>query len=98
MILPPLQSGILAGITRHILIDRVAPIAGVQVREEVVRPEDLTGMSECFLTATTKDLIPVQAIDRVIFTVGFDTITMRLKRAFSNYVDTYIKAHPHQSI
>jgi branched-chain amino acid aminotransferase len=96
VVLPPLDAGILAGITRRILIDRVAPRAGVQVFEEAVRPEDLPSMSECFLTATTKDLIPVRAIDSTRFNIGTDTITIRLKRAFSDYVADYIKLHPQQ--
>jgi branched-chain amino acid aminotransferase len=96
VVLPPLNAGILAGITRRILIDHVAPRAGVQVYEEAVRPEDLPGMSECFLTATTKDLIPVRAIDSTPFSIGADTITIRLKRAFADYVADYIKLHPGQ--
>jgi len=96
VVLPPLKAGILAGITRRILIDHVAPRAGVQVYEEAVRPEDLAGMSECFLTATTKDLIPVRAIDSTHFSVGKDTLTLRLKRTFADYVADYIKLHPEQ--
>jgi branched-chain amino acid aminotransferase len=96
VVLPPLNAGILAGITRRILIDHVAPRAGVQVYEKAVRPEDLPGMSECFLTATTKDLIPVRAIDSTPFSIGADTITIRLKRAFADYVADYIKLHPGQ--
>ena len=96
VVLPPLSAGILAGITRRILIDHAAPLAGVQVHEEAVRPEDLPAMSECFLTATTKDLVPVRAIDGVTFSVGVDSVTRRLKRAFAEYVAGYIKAHPHQ--
>ena len=98
LVLPPLEAGILAGITRRILIDRVAPIAGVQVREETVRPEDLTGMSECFLTATTKDLVPIRAIDAWSFAVGASTVTIQVKRAFAEYVDGYVKSRPHQSL
>lgn len=94
LILPPLTAGILAGITRRILIDQAAPLAGVPVREETVRPEDLPGMSECFLTATTKDLVPVRAIDDVAFDVGPGSVTRRVKRAFAEYVAGYIKAHP----
>jgi branched-chain amino acid aminotransferase len=96
VVLPPLEAGILAGITRRILIDRVAPKAGVQVYEEAVSPEDLPGMSECFLTATTKDLIPVRAIDSTLFNISTDTTTIRLKRAFADFVTDYIKLHPEQ--
>lgn len=98
VILPPLEAGILAGITRRILIERVAPLAGVAVLEMAVRPEELSRMSECFLTATTKDLIPVRAIDQVAFTVGSESVTLRLKRAFAQYVDDYIKIYPLQAV
>jgi len=97
MILPPLESGILAGITRRILIDHVAPAAGVKVVEQTVRPEDLGGMQECFLTATTKDLVPVRSIDAIRFRTGDDTVTMRVKRAFAEYALAYAKARPQQA-
>lgn len=96
MILTPLEAGILAGITRRILIDHVAPSAGVAVVEQTVRPEDIGGMQECFLTATTKDLVPVRAIDATVFRVGDETVTMRLKRAFAEYARAYAKARPQQ--
>jgi branched-chain amino acid aminotransferase len=98
VVIPPLSVGILAGITRRILIDQVAPSAGVKVSEEVVRPENLADMSECFLTATTKDLVPVRAIDALVFTVGVDTVTLRLKRAFAEYAAGYSKVHPQQNL
>ena len=55
-------------------------------------------MQECFLTATTKDLVPVRAIDDVVFRTGSDTVTMTLKRAFADYVAAYVKAHPQQAV
>ncbi|MFA6289253.1 MAG: aminotransferase class IV [Opitutaceae bacterium] len=97
MILPPLEAGILAGITRRMLIDHVAPAAGVKVVEQTVRPEDLAGMQECFLTATTKDLVPVRVIDATVFRTGADTVTMKVKRAFAEYALAYAKAHPQQA-
>lgn len=98
VILPPLASGILAGITRRILIEHVAPAAGVSVRERVVRPEELSACQECFLSATTKDLVPVGAIDDVRFRTGSDTVTIKLKRAFAAYVQAYVAARPEQRV
>ena len=98
VVLPPLESGILAGITRRIVIDRVAPAAGVKVVERTVLPEELPAMQECFLTATTKDLVPVRAIDAVVFRAGDGTVTLRLKRAFADYVAAYIQARPQQAV
>lgn len=98
VILPPLDAGILAGITRRILIDHVAPAAGVSVVERTVRPEELAGMQECFLSATTKDLVPVGAIDQTSFATGPATVTIRLKRAFADYAARYAAAHPAQAV
>jgi branched-subunit amino acid aminotransferase/4-amino-4-deoxychorismate lyase len=69
-------------------------MAGVPVSEETVRPDQIAGMSECFLTATTKDLVPIRAIDEIHYTVGEQTVTMRLKRAYACYVVDYNQAHP----
>jgi branched-chain amino acid aminotransferase len=90
---PPLEAGILAGITRSLLLGRIAPGLGTRARESKLRPSDLAGMSECFLLSTTKDLVPVAAIDDVQFTVGPETITARLKAAFADYVREYVAAH-----
>jgi branched-chain amino acid aminotransferase len=98
IVLPPLDAGILAGITRRILIDFIAPAAGVALVERTVRPEELRDMQECFLSATTKDLVPVRVIDDIVFRTGANTITARVKRAFANYSGDYATAHPQQRV
>jgi branched-chain amino acid aminotransferase len=98
LVLPPLEAGILAGITRRIVIDHAAPAAGVAVVERAVRPEELPAMQECFLTSTTKDLVPVRAIDETGFRTGTGTVTSRVKRAFADYVTAYIKGRPQQEV
>lgn len=94
VITPPLDAGILAGITRELLLRSVAPLAGIAVREEVVRPTDLARMDECFLLSTTKDLTPVASIDEFKFNVSRDSTTLALKCAFTNYVKIYVSDHP----
>ena len=91
---PGLESGLLGGITRRLLIEKVAPAAGVQLREVVLKPTDVGGMQECFLTSSTKDVMPVAAIDAQRFEVRPDSVTMRLKSAFAAYALAYAKAHP----
>lgn len=98
VVLPPLDAGILAGITRRLLIEQVAPAAGVRVVERAVRPDELPLIQECFLTATTKDLVPVRAIDDFTFRTGKDTVTIALKRAFAAYVDAYVRERPQQRV
>ena len=90
---PALASGLLAGVTRRILIERVAPAAGVTVREARLKTSDLATMEECFLTSTTKDVTPVAAIDEQCFRVGPASVALRLKAAFADYARTYAAAH-----
>lgn len=94
VITPRLEDGILGGITRALILDRLAPAAGVPVREGVVRPEDFARMSECFLLSTTKDLTPVAAIDETRFKVGPETVTARLNAAMAEFTRQSAASHP----
>lgn len=95
---PPLSAGMLAGITRGLVLEHVAPAAGIRVRETSLRPEDFPRMQECFMLSTTKDVAPVGWIDAQSFRVGPDTLTLRLKAAFADYVRGYIARHPGQRL
>ena len=46
------------------------------------------------MLATTKDVSPVGCIDAQRFRVAPDTVTMRLKAAFADYVRAYVARHP----
>jgi len=94
IITPPIEAGILGGITRQLLLEKIAPAAGVIMRAATVWPDDFAHMDECFLLSTTKDLSAVASIDAVHFKMGDDTVTMRLKRAFADYARSYAGAHP----
>ena len=59
---PPLASGLLPGITREFLFD-VGKDVGVDVREQVLRDEDLFGADEAFLTSTTREALPIVTVD-----------------------------------
>lgn len=91
---PALEAGLLAGITRDLVVRLIAPAAGLSLRETVIRPADLGGMQECFMLSTTKDVSPVASIDEHHYRVAADTITMRLKAAFADYVRAYTIRHP----
>jgi branched-chain amino acid aminotransferase len=94
VITPRLDAGILEGITRGLLLTRIAGAAGLRASEATLHPPDLAGMSECFLLSSTKDVSPVSAIDDLQFKVGHDTATARLKAAFTDYMREYSAAHP----
>jgi branched-chain amino acid aminotransferase len=85
IVTPPLSAGILAGVTRGLLLSDIAARAGVPTREATVRPEALGGMEEAFLLSTTKDLQPVGSIDGYLYKTGPHTVTRRLKSAFADY-------------
>jgi branched-chain amino acid aminotransferase len=91
---PPFAEGLLAGVTRRILFEHVAPAAGLRVAEAPLTPEDLPRFTECFVTSTTQDIAPVAAIGPHRFRLGPDTFTRQLKTAFQAYVEKYHQAHP----
>jgi branched-chain amino acid aminotransferase len=90
---PPLADGLLAGVTRRMLFEHVAPLAGVRLMEKSLRPEDLSHFQECFVTSSTQDVAPVAAIGTIKYRLGPDTATRRLKAAFLRYVEVYCARH-----
>jgi len=59
---PPLESGLLPGITREFLFD-VGQAIGIEVKERVLRDDDLFAADEVFLTSTTRELLPIVSVD-----------------------------------
>ena len=59
---PPLDAGLLPGITREFLFD-VGKEVGVDVREQVLHDADLFGADEAFLTSTTREAVPITEVD-----------------------------------
>jgi len=95
---PAVVGGDSPGITRALLLEKIAAAANIRMREAVVRPEDFSAMDECVLLSTTRDVAPVAAIDAVRFKVGPDTVTGRLKAAFADYARAYAVTHPAQRV
>jgi branched-chain amino acid aminotransferase len=59
---PPLDAGLLPGITREYLFE-VGADAGIDVREQVLNDADLLGADEAFLSSTTRELVPIVRVD-----------------------------------
>ncbi len=79
---PPLQAGLLPGITREFVFE-IGRDAGLDVREQVLHDNDLFAADESFLTSTTKELVPiVQVDDRTIGPGVPGPTTKRLLAAF----------------
>lgn len=59
---PPAESGLLLGITRELTIEW-GRAAGFEVREETLPLEVLQSADEVFITSSTKDVLPIHAVD-----------------------------------
>ena len=82
---PPVECGLLPGITRELLFE-IGRNAGIEVREQVLRDEDLFDADEAFLTSTTRELMPIVAVDeRAIGNGKPGAVTRRLLRAFRDF-------------
>lgn len=68
----PLADCFLDGITRRTVI-ALAREQGMVVKERFIRPEELGGFSECFLTGTAAELTPVGQVGEYSFTPGAHT-------------------------
>lgn len=79
---PPLEAGILAGITRDAVIE-IAREAGIDVREMALTKHDVYIADECFLTGTAAEVVPVVKVDsRTIGTGKPGPMTRDLEKRF----------------
>jgi len=79
---PPLSAGLLAGITREVVLE-LAAREGMALGEESLRLEDLLSADEAFLTSTTREIVPIRQVDeRMIGDGRPGAITLRLLREF----------------
>lgn len=79
---PPLDAGILEGVTRNAVIE-LARGTGMEVREMALTKHDVYIADECFLTGSAAEVIPVVKVDsRVIGKGTPGPITCDLKERF----------------
>lgn len=79
---PPLAAGILEGVTRGLVL-RLARGIGVVAEETPLRPEDLEGADEVFVTSTLREIVPVVRLGgRAVGSGRPGPETSRLHRAF----------------
>lgn len=80
---PPIDAGILEGITRDAVIE-LAQAAGLPVQQIALTRHDLFIADECFLTGTAAEIIPVVKLDsRTIGTGQPGPITRQLMQKFA---------------
>jgi branched-chain amino acid aminotransferase len=86
---PPLSAGILAGITRQIVLELAASL-DVPSREETLELAELLGADEAFLSSTTKEVLPIRQVDESLIADGRPgKITRKLLEAFRAYAHSF---------
>jgi branched-chain amino acid aminotransferase len=79
---PPLGVGILEGITRQKTLE-LCQAGGLQVQERPLRPEELQGAGEAFLTSSVRGLVPIVRVDdKQVGSGRPGPITRRLMHAY----------------
>jgi branched-chain amino acid aminotransferase len=79
---PPIDAGILEGVTRDAVIE-LAELAGIEVREIPLTKHDVYIADEVFLTGTAAEVVPVVKVDsRTIGAGKPGPVTLDLKKRF----------------
>jgi branched-chain amino acid aminotransferase len=82
---PPLATGILAGITREVVLELAASLS-LDAGEETLGAEDLRRADEAFLTSSTREIVPIRRVDGQPLGDGRPgPVTRRLIEAFRTY-------------
>ncbi len=88
LLTPPPYIGVLRGITRGTVM-ALGERLRLDVREELLTRHDLFNASECFLTGTAAEIVPVVKIDgRVIGQGKPGPVTKRLQKGFAQLTKT----------
>ncbi len=83
---PSLDVGILAGVTRGLVID-LAGRAGIPVQELAFGPEDLAEADECLITSSISEILPVTVVDgKPLGTGAPGPVTAALREAYRKEV------------
>ena len=85
-----MAAGLLSGITRKIVLE-LAFDNKIPAAEENFTPEELKDADECFLTSSTKELVPITKIDGISIGSGRPgELTKRLHQIYRQHVKDYI--------
>jgi branched-chain amino acid aminotransferase len=79
---PPLDAGILAGITREVILE-LLPSLSIEGKEVTLGPEDLRGADEAFISSSLREAAPIATVDgRPLATGRPGPVTLRILEAF----------------
>lgn len=94
VVTPPVAAGVLPGVTRSLVV-ALARRAGIAVREEPLPAARLRRADECFLTASSVEIVPVVRLDgRRVGDGRPGPVTRRLQAAFARAVRRRLTPRP----
>ena len=70
VVTPPVEAGVLVGITRQAVIDLIRSKTSYLFKEKLFTPKELLAADEVFFTGTAAEVIPVTKIDRKLIGTG----------------------------
>lgn len=83
---PPLKAGILDGITKRHLFKLIKE-SGLKASEADFTPDDLKNCDECFMTSSTREVVPVRELDGTpIGSKAPGKITKQLMELYNNSI------------
>lgn len=83
---PHLDTGILEGVTRDLVL-HLARKDRIPAKETKLKPQDLEGADECFITNTTVEILPVSRVDGNVIGNGKPgLVTTALREAYKREV------------
>ena len=86
LVTPALATGILSGITRQRVIE-IARSADLEVEESDLRPDDVRGSEEVFITSSIRGVMPVAMVDGHTIADGTPgPITRRLMELYARFL------------
>jgi branched-chain amino acid aminotransferase len=86
LITPSLDAGLLSGVTRGLVLE-LAAAHQISIEERNVLPEELLNCDECFITSTTKAVLPVNQIGDVRLPEAPGDVTRQIMDAYRKFVD-----------
>lgn len=86
VITPPLDVGMLDGVTRAFVMNELCPKAQIRCTEKKFKVDELLASDEIFLTGTAAEIIAVTQVDKKKISNGEGPVTKKLRTAFREIV------------
>lgn len=98
---PRSLSGNLRGLTR-VGVEQGCRELGIAYHERDIRPLDIAGAEECFVTSATREVMPVKSLlledgTKLEFPSGGGVLTKRLRETYLKGVAAYVRKHKEEA-